>query len=60
MSRSGEMWYLPQTSQKNNQYQNIVQNIIKHIKRCFSSENEVNPVYISNVHEDDYGSIRTG
>jgi predicted GTPase len=56
MSRSGEMWY----SQKTQNNQNIVQNIIKHIKRCFSSENEVNPVYISNVHEDDYGSIRNG
>jgi len=52
MSRTGEMWY-SQTQDR----QNIVQKAIKYIKRCFSSENEVNPVYISKVHEDDYGSV---
>ena len=59
MSRTGEDWYSP-SHQKNKSTQNLVQNIIKQLKRCFSSENEVNSVYISNVHEDDYGSIRNG
>ena len=59
MSRSGEMWYSP-SPQKTQNKQNIVQKAIKYMKRCLGSENEVNPVYISTVREDDYGSIRDG
>jgi hypothetical protein len=56
MSRSGEMWY----PQKTQDQQNIVQKLLKYMKRCFTNENEVNPVYISTIHEDAYGSIRNG